>query len=298
MTSLGGRAAGALAVAVGLLGCGKPDPATAPDPDGPPQRIVSQTIFSDEVLLELGDEVRSRVVAVSALVDDPAYSTVANRWPKSVPRAPMTSETVLAARAELVIIADFTAVETRELLERTQIPLLMLAGFSGFADFRTNARAIGEAVGQAKAGQELVERFDTELAKRSSDAAGGLATVSWAAGNVAGTGTTFDDVAKAAGLTNVAARNDIAGHKPVAVEQLVVWDPQMLVVPCPTGRTCTEVAAEVRAQPGIAATRAARSDCVLAMPSAILYSSGWAMLDAVDALTKAAASCRRGEATQ
>ena len=290
------RWAAMLALSVGLAGCRKSDRA-APARDGPPQRIVSQTIFSDEVLLALGAEVRDRVVAVSVLVDDPAYSTIAGRWPSTIPRAPMTSEAVLAARADLVIIADFTAVETRELLERTGVPLLTLTGFAGFDDFRKNTLAIADAVGESKAGRDLVERFDRELATAAPVRAEALAVVSWAAGNVAGTGTTFDDVAKAAGLSNLAATHDVAGHKPSAVEQLVVWDPQMLVVPCPAGKDCTQVAADVRAQPGIAATRAAREDCVVAMPSAILYSSGWAMLDAVDSLTEAAGSCDAGEAT-
>ena len=72
------RWAAMLALSVGLAGCRKSDRA-APARDGPPQRIVSQTIFSDEVLLALGAEVRDRVVAVSVLVDDPAYSTIAGR---------------------------------------------------------------------------------------------------------------------------------------------------------------------------------------------------------------------------
>lgn len=282
-------------VVLALAGCRKADPAT-PARDGPPQRIVSQTIFSDEVLLALGDDVRGRVVAVSVLVDDPAYSTIADHWPAAIPRAPVTSEAVLAARADLVIIADFTAVETRELLERTGVPLLMLTGFSGFDDFRTNTRAIADAVGESNAGHELVQRFDRELDDARPERTG-PSVVSWAAGNVAGTGTTFDDVANAAGLSNVAAAHDIAGHKPIAVEQLVTWDPQMLVVPCAPGQDCTQVAADVRGQPGIAATRAARAACVVAMPSAILYSSGFGMLDAVRTLAEAAASCRPGEAT-
>lgn len=288
------RRAAALALLV-LVGCRKADRDTATR-EGPPQRIVSQTIFSDEVLLALGGKVPERVVAVSVLVDDPAYSTIAEQWPAAVPRAPMTSEAVLAAQADLVIIADFTAVETRELLERTGVPLLMLTGFSGFDDFRTNTRAVADAVGESNRGGDLVDRFDRELGS-TPKAETRLAVLSWAAGNVAGTGTTFDDVANAAGLSNLAAAHDVAGHKPIAVEQLVVWDPQMLVVPCAPGQDCAQVAADVRGQPGIAAVAAAREHCIVAMPSAILYSSGFGMLDAVRSLAEAATSCRTGEAT-
>src|SRR5690606_372695 len=84
-----------------------------------PERIVSQVVTSDEILWELGDEVRARVAGVSIMADDPTYSGVANSWPSSVPRVPGTSEALVAARPDLVIVASFTSPETRALLERS-----------------------------------------------------------------------------------------------------------------------------------------------------------------------------------
>ena len=273
-----------LATSCALAACqqGTPQPASTPST---PQRIASQTIFSDEVLWRLGPSTQARVVAVSRLADDPGYSSVAGQWPTSVARSPLTSEALLASEADLVFVADFTAIETRELLTQSGVATVTLTGFSGFDDWRRNVAAVADAVGQADAGRALVQRFDAELASKSAQAASdGPTVVSWAAGNVAGSGTTFDDVARAAGLRNLAADQGIVGHKPVTVEQLVAWNPEMMVVPCEGDLDCGAVAARIAAQPGIAATRAATNAAVLAVPTRILYSSGWAMLEAVSAL--------------
>ena len=275
-----------LAALCALQACqqGTPQPAAPPST---PQRIASQTIFSDEVLWSLGPSTQSRVIAVSRLADDPGYSSVAGKWPPRVARSPLTSEALLASEADLVFVADFTAVETRELLARSGVATVTLTGFSGFEDWRTNVVTLAQAVGEADAGRALVERFDTELAAKSAAAAAdGPTVVSWAAGNVAGRGTTFDDVAQAAGLRNLAGDQGIVGHKPVTVEQLVAWNPQMLVVPCEGGQDCDAVAARIAEQPGIAATRAAADAAILAVPTRILYSSGWAMLEAVTVLRR------------
>ncbi len=48
-------------------------------PHALPQRIVSQTLLSDEILWDLGPQVRAHVIAVSKLADDPRYSSVVGR---------------------------------------------------------------------------------------------------------------------------------------------------------------------------------------------------------------------------
>lgn len=274
-------------MALSLTAC-KRDETNPVTPPAMPQRIVSQTILSDEVLWTLGDDVRRRVVAVSRLADDAAYSDVAGQWPATVDRAPLTAEALLAAESDLVFIADFTAAETRELLSSARVPTITLTGFSGFADWRRNVTAIADAVGASAEGSALVNRFDVALAERSADSPGGTTVVSWAAGNVAGRGTTFDDVATAAGVKNLAAAHGIDGHKPVTVEQLVAWDPAMIITPCEhtDDQACARAAQRVAQQPGISATAAARTGGIVAVPSRILYSSGWPMLEAVALLRR------------
>lgn len=275
-----------LLVCVALLGlaCKRRE---RPAPEGPPQRIVSQTILSDEVLWALGESVRPRVVGISRLADDPRYSLVAGTWPEDVERMPLSSESLLAKDPDLVIIADFTAVETKTMLEGAGLPTLQLSGFDGFADYRAHLRAIGGAIGAPDEAEALREEFDRALG-RPPTLASGLAAVSWNEGNVAGRATTFDDVARAAGLANLAADRGIDGHKPVTLEQLVAWDPAVLVIPCvgDEAQDCRRTERDTAAQPGIAATAAAREGLVVAVPSRYLYSVGRGMLETVAILRR------------
>ena len=115
--------------------------------------------------------------------------------------------------------------------------------------------------------------------------------LSFSEGNVAGEHTSFDDIARAAGFTNLAATHGETGHRRVALEQIVAWDPEYLVVPAGAQDPAT-VIADLRTRPGLSATRAARNGHIVPIASASLYASGDGMLDAVATL-----AARHPEAT-
>jgi len=255
-------------------------------------RVASQTVLADEVLWDLGASVRATVVAVSPMADDVRYSRVAQQWPAEVPRAAGTSEALLAVAPSLVVIASFTAAETRRLLEHAGVRTLVLERFDGFDDHRANVRAIAGAVGAKAEGERLVAELDAKLRALRFEPAVRPRVVSWNEGNVPAAGTTFDDVAEAAGFRNLPAERGRTGHLQVSVEQLVAWDPDAIVVPCDATR-CEQAAAELAERPGLRATRAAREGHVIGVPSRDLYSTGAGMLDAVEHLRAAHPGARR-----
>jgi iron complex transport system substrate-binding protein len=277
-----------------LWACGERAP-RAITTDGPP-RVASQIVLADEVLWDLGPDVRATVIAVSPMADDPRYSRMAGIWPPEVPRAAATSEALLALAPTLVILASFTAPETRHLLEQAGLRTLVLARFEGFADYRANVRAIAAAVYAPEAGERSISAFDARLATLHIDPPVRPRVISWNEGSVPGAGTSFDDVAVAAGFTNLAAEAGRRGHVQVSLEQLVAWDPDVLVVPCdaeggdhegPPNRACADAAAELTDRPGLRALRAVREGAVIGVPSHELYSVGAGMLDTVQRLRDA-----------
>lgn len=249
-------------------------------------RIASQVVLADEVLWDLGPTVRAQVVAVSAMADDPRYSRVVGRWPPELPRAAGTSEALLALVPTLVVLASFTAPETRRLLEQAGLRMLVLDRFDGFDDYRGNVRAIAAAVGAAAEGKRVVAEFDARLAALRLEPRERPRIVSWNEGSVPAAGTTFDDAAEAAGWVNLPAHEGRRGHLQLGVEQLVAWDPDAIVVPCDEAE-CAAAAAELATRPGLRATRAAREGAVIGVPSHALYSTGAAMLDVVQRLRDA-----------
>jgi iron complex transport system substrate-binding protein len=264
------RAAG---LVFALLACSNTAPA-APDTA---RRIVSQTLQSDEILWDLGADARARVVAVSSLADDERYSTVPARWPASTPRSSGTAEELLTLRPDVVVVADFTAPETLARLHDQGIPSLRLTGFTGFTSYREHVAQLAALAAVPDEGRRLVAQFDGALAALPPAATDPPGIVAFSDGIVPGADTTFDDEARAAGFDNVAARHGLQGHVQVTVEQIVTWDPEWLVVPCADPEGCEQVARRTAGAPGFAATRAARTGHVVALPAAQLFSTGAGM---------------------
>ncbi len=275
---------GLLALAL-LTACGRSSSRAEPTADGAERRtLASQTVLSDEVLWELGPNVRERVVAVSVMADDERYSAVVDRWPEAVPRLAGTSETLLSLKPGYTFVASFTAAETRALLEQHGAPTHVLDGFTGFADYRRHVADIARLAGDAAAGRALIKDFDREVAALTvTRPKRAVSAVSFNEGTIAGAETTFHDVAELAGYRNLAAARGITGHRSVSLEQLVSWNPEVIIIPCGPP-SCEASERALRQRPGLAATRAARTGGVLAIPPHHLYSVGRGMLDAVRAL--------------
>jgi len=269
------------------LACSKGQTKSHSDISPSTKRIASQTILSDEILWALGEHVRERVVAISPLADDARYSGAPGRWPVAIPRLSGSSEALLTLRPQVVIIASFTAPETRAFLETQEIEILHLEGFSGFSDLWRHTRMIAASVGATAAAERLITAQQTELAMlaKTLDERPWPAALAWSDGFVAGSGTTFDDIASYAGFDNLAAKRGLSGHVALSLEELVAWDPAVIVIACEPPR-CAETEAELATRPGISATRAARENGILGIPAAHLSSTGVGMLTATKLLRK------------
>lgn len=264
-------------------------PAAPPPPVGPARRVLSQTVLSDEILWQLGPAARARVVGVSVMADDPRYSRVTGLWPPEVPRLAVTSEGLLARAPDLVVIANFTAPEIKALLSAQGVRLLELDMFTGFADYRRHLRALGAAVEASAAAEATIAELDRRLevlATRRPDPA--PTAVSWGDGYAATGGTTFADLARAAGLENLPEAQGLSGHVPVTLERLVAWDPEVIVISCPSvaahDPACRDAEASFAGAPGVAATRAAREGHIFALPARDLGSTGEGMIVAAELL--------------
>lgn len=250
------------------------------EPKGPAKRITSRTVFADEVLWALGDEVQARVVGLSPMADDPRYSTVAGRWPDSTPRVGQNPEELLALAPDLVIVASFSAPEYRAAIE-DKVRVLVLDDFTGFDGYLANLARIGEASGASEAAGLLRERF---VARRGSLEAARPAVeqrpsvVAWDYGYVPGAHTSFDDAATTAGFVNLPAREGLDGHQRLDAEQLVAWNPDWIVVGCGE-QPCAEALTKLAAQPGLGKLEAVAHARVITIPAPYLATTGEDMLE-------------------
>ncbi|MGQ9898605.1 MAG: ABC transporter substrate-binding protein [Acidobacteriota bacterium] len=219
-----------------------------------PQRIVSQTLATDEILLAL--VAPERLVALSHLADDERYSYCADRAKLVVGRCGGSAEAILQLHPDLIFVASYSRAELVELLSAGGAPVYRLTKFGGLADIKANIRAIGEAIGEAAAAEALVARMDRRFAaisERARQRGRSPRVVSFGESHLtAGTETTFDDLVRAVGGINIAAEQGVVGFRQISSEQLLAWQPDLIVVGAEAGK---EAAVRQRwlADPAVAA---------------------------------------------
>jgi iron complex transport system substrate-binding protein len=267
-----------LSLASMSAGCGARD--RSRESDGPALRIASRTVFADEVLWELGEDVRGRVVGLSPMADDARYSTVAERWPDTTARLGRNPEELLALAPDLVILASFSEVEYRAALEG-KVRTLVLDDLDGFAGYLGNVERIGAAIGAAEQATVLRDRFvarQRELEAQRPPEDQRPSVVAWDYGYVPAAQTSFDDVARTAGFVNLPAREGLTGHQRLDAEQLVAWNPQWIVIGCGE-QSCASALASFAEQPGLGRLAAVEAGHVIAIESPYLSTTGEGMLE-------------------
>jgi iron complex transport system substrate-binding protein len=237
----------------------------------PPARVVSQTLASDEVLLELLPD--ARLVAVSALALDPRYSLVveaAQRVPETVLH---DTERLLSLRADLIVVASFTTPETLRQLDHAGAPVLRLRRFDGIAAIRDNIRTLGFAVGEDAAAAELIAAMDRRIGAARERVAATLESppprvVSWDGAIASGAGTIFDDVLRLLHAENPASSAGLVGWPRVGVEQILTWDPEAIFLAASPGEE-DDVRRPLVEDPRLALTAALRHGRVHAIDAAL-----------------------------
>jgi iron complex transport system substrate-binding protein len=195
-----------------------------------PQRVVSQTVGTDELLLALADP--GQIAALSHLGREPAFSLTAEEA-KAYPKLKsFDAESVIRFRPDLVLAASYSEAPTLALLRGAGVKLIVVERFESLEDVYANIRIIGAALGHPARADELVqgtERRVAELARRLR----GVKPVRVLAVSTypftAGSQTTFQDLCDHAGAINVAAEAGLVGHASTPEEKLLTWNPEVLI---------------------------------------------------------------------
>ncbi len=195
----------------------------------PPQRIVSRTLATDEILLEIAEP--ERIALLSPFADDPRYSASADKAKRLGRVGGFGAEEILAAAADLVFAAGFNTRETLARLEAAGVPVVVLLDHESLAAVERNIRTVGFAIGRERNAERLVEsmrlRLETARARVGSRVEG-LRVVHWSGGVALGGRTVFDDALRYLGAVNLAAEHGLEGWPRISAEQVVIWDPDVI----------------------------------------------------------------------
>jgi len=233
-----------------------------------PQRVVSQTLGTDEILLAICPP--ERVVALSNMAEDGDYSNAVEEARRIPGRTAEGPERILEFNPDLIFVASYSRAETVELLKASKAPVFRFANFDSIADIKSNIRTVGYATGTDAAAEQLIRRMDDDLAAvraRIPKSESPLRVMSYdRLGYTAGSNTIFDDVVRAAGAVNVSAEQGIKGFAKINSEKIVEWQPDFLITGANRGKEKL-VQDRLLEDPAVATSKAARAGRIIVIDS-------------------------------
>jgi iron complex transport system substrate-binding protein len=250
-----------------------------------PQRIVSQTAASDEVLLALVDH--HRIAGLSPYSNNPATSLDLAKA-RAVGRfVGSSAEQILAISPDLVFTAIYSAPELTRHLQTAEVPVLQLQSFNGWRDIESNIEAIGAAVGEETRTNELLEESNGRLLavaqRRRGDPPRALA---YTFGNAQAAGSTFDDVLHLAGARNVAGEAGLNGWAAIDIERIAAWNPDIVFLSSESGQE-DATRNQFLAQPVLGATRLSEPGRVVVLSGALFGTVSHRYVDLVERVAAA-----------
>jgi iron complex transport system substrate-binding protein len=262
-----------------------------------PQRIVSLTMFSDEVLLELVGP--PRLIAVTSFAADPAVSNISRRIAAIPNRLEFNVELILSLQPDLVVVANWSDAQGVAQLRAAGLPVYQTSSAVTVPQIREKIRALARVVGEQRAGEQLVARMDRrleELERRLAAVPPGrrLRVLDWSAwGASMGRGSSWDEVVGLAGLRNAAGELEVDswGQVPLSKEKLIELDPDLLVLPgwvYGDAAGAEEFYRRVTSDPALRGLKAVRNRRVLRMPERLRATTSQYIVDAIEFLARAA----------
>jgi iron complex transport system substrate-binding protein len=229
-----------------------------------PQRIVSQTLATDEILFAICPP--ERIIALSRLAEDDNYSNVAEEARRVPGRTTQGAEQILQLQPDLIFVASYSRAETVQLLKASGAPVFRFANFSSIADIKNNIRTVGHAIGNDTEAETVIRQMDESVAAIRARVPADRAPVRvmsfGKSGYTDGSQTTFDDMARIAGAINVSAQKGTESFAKISAEKIIEWEPDYIVTGANHG-DFDSVRRNLLADPIIATSKAGRAGRII-----------------------------------
>lgn len=200
-----------------------------------PVKIVSLTLGTDEMLLDMVD--KSRIASLTPYADDPGVSNIAGKVKDISTRLTSESEKILAVKPDLVITDTWASADFIKQLRNAKVAVYVIKTPSNIDEQKNVIMEIAHVVGEVKKGEEIVAWMDSKLAAVNEKIGTlkeeqKLTVMDYSEmGSTSGKGTNFDDIMKRAGLINVASRAGLEGWPNLSKEKIVEWNPEIILIP-------------------------------------------------------------------
>lgn len=193
----------------------------------PPQRVVSMNLCTDQLAMLLAAP--GQLLSVSYLARDPQSSTMVAEA-MAYPVNHGLAEEIYRLKPDLVLAGAYTTQATVAMLRRLDIPVAIFPPEADFDGIRGNLRRMGELLGRETEAGAQIAAFDAGLAALTDEIASRpRAALYQANGYTTGDDSLAGRIMLAAGLDNIAAQVGLTGGGVLALEQLVLANPDLLI---------------------------------------------------------------------
>ena len=259
--------------------------------DAPPQRIIPAASGGLDLVIPFADPSRLAAVPEQASI---YASHLEGFGIEEVPRfSRFDVETMLSLRPDLILAHPWQRIEVIQQLHSAQIPIAILPDPKVWAEIREQLLCVASLLGSEDRGLAVVEDLDRRVETLLSEgtARQGMTAMVYSNGGTggwtAGEGTTSHEFLRLAGLRNVAADGGKKGHMVIEYEELLVLNPDILVVSGrESGRLGSATEDLLRSVPTLAKLSAVRNGRVLTLPPRLYSATSLHVVSAAEHLSE------------
>lgn len=200
-----------------------------------PEKIVSLTLGTDEMLLSIVDQ--NRILAISgATSEKEGLSNIAD-IAKDFDKAENNIEKVISLNPDIVFAANWMKKEQLEQMRDAGIKVYCYGTASDIESQKNVIMEIAKVVGEEEKGKEIIDEMDNKLKEISEKLKGlkdeeKIRVMNYdTLGSTSAKGTTFDDMVKRAGGINAASEAGLELWANISKEKIIEINPDVIMLP-------------------------------------------------------------------
>ena len=259
-----------------------------------PKRIVSMSIGTDEILMDLVP--LNRILSVTYLADDGGISIIVERV-KSIPNRThgSTPESVIGLNPDVVLISDFFPPESYQTLREMGMKVYVYKTPSNFEEIKASILELAQVVGELEKGKQMVAEMDARIQK-VQEKLGDIkekrkVLFMHAMGAYYSPDGTFSDTCRLAGVEDVTKSLNYSQTCTLSQETIVQLNPDSFVIGDGNfdGKHSPEaLKTELLSNQSYMTTNAGKNKSILVIPSAHLLTCSQQFVLGVEDMARAA----------
>lgn len=258
-----------------------------------PKRVVSLSVSTDEMLLELLPT--EHIAGLTKSIDRREISNVQEKAKKVKQRIdPNSAESILKLQPDLVIVPDFIRPEVINTLRDVGIAVYVYHKPNSFNEIKATIKEIGDLLNKDSSVlisyMEKKEAFLRDKLGKIPSKDKKRAVYLMANGVYSNPSSTYQDICFHAGVLDASMELKLGKKAFLSKEQLVKLDPEIIIITDFNWDGKTETDKKIKAileDPAYSGIKAVRNKQIVAIPGAHIYSLSHYVIDASVDLAKA-----------